>query len=58
MQTFFPRVIEHIRFMLAEEYYRLKDEVRSMEVLRQGMKELMLKDAPCKQQRVQSASLR
>ena len=29
------------RFMLAENYYRLKDEVKSVEVLRRGLKELM-----------------
>ena len=29
------------RFTLAEDYYRLKDEVKSVEVLRRGLEEIM-----------------
>ena len=33
------------RFYIAEDYYRLKDEVKSVEVLRRGVEQLMLENS-------------
>ena len=40
------------RYLLCEEYYNLKDEVRSVEVLRRGLEELLWEEATTESQKI------
>ena len=46
------------RYALCEEYYKLKDDVKNVEVLRRGAENIMSADAPEREpKRVQDISL-